>query len=106
MPEVIFEHADGSSHVQEMESGSSIMETAVRNGIPGIVGECGGALSCSTCHVYLDEDSTDAFGPIEDLEEEMLDGVATERMPHSRLSCQLRPTGARTLRVRTPESQY
>ncbi|MGJ3562223.1 2Fe-2S iron-sulfur cluster-binding protein [Streptomyces sp. INA 01156] len=52
--------------------GDSVMETAVRNGVPGIVAECGGSLSCATCHVYVDQDALDSLPPMEEMEDEML----------------------------------
>ncbi|MXP19992.1 2Fe-2S iron-sulfur cluster binding domain-containing protein [Gordonia sp. HNM0687] len=106
MSEVTYLHPDGTSTVQTTGPGESVMEAAVRNGVPGIVGECGGALSCSTCHVYVDEACWQEFGEVGEMEDDMLDGVATDRLPHSRLSCQIRPTAQQRLRVTTPESQY
>ncbi len=106
MATVTYNHHDGTQTVQQAAAGDSVMETAVKNGVPGIVGECGGALICSTCHVYVDDDCIDATGSVGELEDEMLDGVASDRMPNSRLSCQLSPEALGDLQVRTPERQY
>lgn len=66
------------------------METAVKNGVKGIVAECGGACACATCHVYVDEAFLGAVGEANDQEDDTLDGTAAERMPNSRLSCQIK----------------
>jgi 2Fe-2S ferredoxin len=81
------------------------METAVRNGVPGIVAECGGSLSCATCHVFVREDCLSKLPPMEDMEDEMLYGTAVDREDNSRLSCQLRLTDELDLFVTTPETQ-
>ncbi len=64
------------------------MENAVRNGVPGIEAECGGACACATCHVYVDENWTETVGPPEPMEEDMLD-FGYDVRPNSRLSCQI-----------------
>ena len=84
--------------------GDSVMETAVRNGVPGIVAECGGSLSCATCHVYVAPEDLPALPAMEEMEDEMLYGVACDRQWTSRLSCQLRVTGT-DLHVTTPQTQ-
>ncbi len=90
MPTVVYFAPDGTRHVIDGKAGDSVMETAVRNGVPGIVAECGGACSCATCHVYVDEAFLGALTEMEALEDDMLDGTAAERRSTSRLSCQLR----------------
>lgn len=65
------------------------MDTAIQNDIDEVVAECGGSLICATCHVYLDEATAALFDPPDDMELEMLEGVAAERKENSRLSCQL-----------------
>ena len=85
--------------------GDSIMETAVRNGVPGIVGECGGSLSCATCHVFVADDTLDLVGGPGDLEDEMLDGTAVDREENSRLSCQIKLQGGCEYHVSTPRDQ-
>lgn len=93
MPKVTYASPDGSVHVVDAGVGSSVMEAAVKEGVPGIVAECGGAAACATCHVYVDPAYTDVVGALDDLEDEMLEDAAAERRPTSRLSCQvvLRP---------------
>ena len=106
MAEVNFQDASGTVRTLTLKSGESVMHAAVSNGIPGIVGECGGALSCSTCHVYVDVACIARLAPPSELEDDMLDGVADERLPTSRLSCQLHIDDDATLVVQTPEAQY
>jgi len=89
-PTIRYVSPDGAVHAITGRVGDSVMETAVRNGVPGIVAECGGACACATCHVYVDAGSCDRAGACEDLEDDMLDGTASERLPSSRLSCQVR----------------
>jgi 2Fe-2S ferredoxin len=55
MARIRFVQQDGAENVIEVGSGASVMLAAVRNGVPGIEGECGGCLDCATCHVYVDE---------------------------------------------------
>ncbi len=89
-PTIRFYAPDGALFEIEGRIGDSIMETGVRNGVPGIVAECGGACSCATCHVYVDDASFELVGGADELEDDMLEGTASERLPNSRLSCQLR----------------
>ncbi len=96
---------DGDSHVVEAEIGSTVMENAVRNLVPGIDAECGGACACATCHVYVDEAWAEAVGTPAPMEEDMLD-FAYDVKPTSRLSCQIKVTAALDgLVVRVPERQ-
>jgi 2Fe-2S ferredoxin len=81
------------------------METAIRNSVPGIVAECGGACSCATCHVHVDEAWTEKVGPPSPMEEDMLD-FAFDVRPTSRLSCQIKVSeGLDGLVVHTPQQQ-
>jgi 2Fe-2S ferredoxin len=105
MPRVNFVQADGTTSEVEAVSGDSVMETAIDNDIPGIVAECGGACSCATCHVYVDEGWLDRLPAPDSLEDGMLDCVI-DRKPNSRLSCQLRVSNEIDgITVRVPESQ-
>ena len=96
---------DGTRFDIEADEGSTVMENAVRNSVPGIEAECGGACACATCHVYVDADWTDRVGPPEAMEEDMLD-FAFDVRPNSRLSCQIK-IGPELdgLVVRVPERQ-
>lgn len=82
------------------------MRGAIDHNVPGIEAECGGCLSCATCHVYVDERFASILPPASRDEDELLTGVAAERRPESRLSCQLEMSGAlEGLVVRVPERQ-
>ena len=89
MVKITFIDAQGTSRTVEGEEGSTVMETAVRNGVPGIEAECGGACACATCHVYVEEEWRSAAGEPQPMEEDMLD-FASDVRPNSRLSCQIR----------------
>ena len=90
MPHVTYFSPDGTETTLEARDGDSVMEIAVKNGVKGIVAECGGACSCATCHVYVDDDFVDVVGGPSDLEDDMLDGAEAPRLPVSRLSCQIK----------------
>lgn len=102
VPKVFYSQPDGSEVVVDAVAGDSVMQTAVRNGVSGIVGQCGGALSCATCHVFL---ASGDFPPLGEDEDEMLDCAATEREGNSRLSCQLVLAEGQEVRVTVPEAQ-
>jgi 2Fe-2S ferredoxin len=105
MPRITYITHDGDTHSVEADVGSTVMENAVRNGVPGIDAECGGACACATCHVYVDEAWTEAVGSPAPMEEDMLD-FAYDVKPTSRLSCQIKVTPALDgLVVRIPERQ-
>ncbi|MCA0257822.1 MAG: (2Fe-2S)-binding protein [Proteobacteria bacterium] len=80
---------DGQRYDLEAADGSTVMENAVRNSVPGIEAECGGACACATCHVYVDDAWTAKVGEPEPMEEDMLD-FAFDVRPTSRLSCQIK----------------
>ena len=63
MIKITYRDANGTSREVYADEGSTVMETAIRNGVPGIDAECGGACSCATCHVYVDEEWIEAVGP-------------------------------------------
>lgn len=105
MSKVFYVQPDGVEKVIEGIDGESVMTTAVKNGVSGIVGQCGGVLSCATCHVFLAEDELDDFpAPSED-EDDMLDCAATDREANSRLSCQLLLQEGSDIHVTIPSSQ-
>ncbi|MAS03851.1 MAG: 2Fe-2S ferredoxin [Ahrensia sp.] len=88
MPKITFIEPDETVKTVEAEAGFSLMEVAIRNGIKGIVAECGGQCSCATCHVFVEGEYFDKVGAPEGDEEDMLD-FADNRMPNSRLGCQV-----------------
>jgi 2Fe-2S ferredoxin len=106
MPSIILVGKDGTHHELNATEGESLMETVVNAGIRGITAECGGAAACATCHVYVVGGPTDCLPPIDVLEDELLDGVAADRLAGSRLSCQIPLTEALNgLIVRVPVRQ-
>lgn len=105
MVKITFVHADGTPRTVEADVGSTVMEAAIKNGVPGIDAECGGACSCATCHVYVDKEWTAAVGAPQPMEEDMLD-FARDVKPNSRLSCQIKlSAGLDGLVVHTPIKQ-
>jgi 2Fe-2S ferredoxin len=89
MTKITFVTPDGERIETEAENGATVMETAIMNGVPGIVAECGGACTCATCHVYVDEEWRDDVGGPSSMEEDMLD-FAFDVRDNSRLSCQIK----------------
>ncbi len=87
---VIIHAPDGERRVLKGEVGASVMELAVANRIAGIDGECGGACSCATCHIYVEESWLPRTGACGELESDMLDFSLAERRDNSRLGCQIK----------------
>src|SRR3981189_1341009 len=83
----VIEH-NGTEHVVDIANGVSIMQAVTGQGIPGIVGECGGQMSCATCHAYIDEKWVPLLEPPSESEKLMID-CAVEVQPNSRLTCQI-----------------
>jgi 2Fe-2S ferredoxin len=94
LAKVIYIGSTGHEYAVEATVGESVMATAVKNGIPGIVAECGGNCSCATCHVWVGAEFAPAVGPPGDMEEDLLDMAVSERRGTSRLACQIRVTEA------------
>jgi ferredoxin, 2Fe-2S len=91
----------------DVKIGQSLMQGATHAGIEGIAADCGGSLSCATCHVYVDEAWLDKLPAPSADELSMLELTAAERLPNSRLSCQLMATEALDgLRITLPPTQY
>ena len=98
---------NGTPHPVQVPNGESVMQGAVNNMIQGIVGECGGALACATCHCYVDDAWVDRVGPPSELETQMLESAAEDKKPSSRLSCQITVRDELDgLVVRLPASQF
>jgi len=105
MVKITFIDTAGTARTVEGEVGSTVMETAIKNGVPGIEAECGGACACSTCHVYIEDAWREKVGEPSPMEEDMLD-FAYEVKPNSRLSCQIKVSeNLDGLTVQTPERQ-
>ena len=106
MAKITYIEHDGTEHTVEVKPGLSVMEGAVRNNVPGIDADCGGACACATCHVYVDAAWEAKTGSRSAMEDSMLD-FAENVEPNSRLSCQIKVTADLDgLVVRTPESQH
>ena len=88
MPKITYNTNDNQTHTIDVQNGLTVMEGAIQNDITGIDADCGGGMSCATCHVYVDENWLDKLPQKEDGEEDMLD-MAFEPKKNSRLSCQL-----------------
>ena len=105
MSTVTYISSDGEQQTVDVPVGTTVMQAGVNAGVDGIVAECGGSLSCATCHVYVDSSPEDA-PEVSSEEEEMLDWTASTREDSSRLSCQLRIQNEDDVYfVRVPEKQ-
>lgn len=105
MAKITYIQFDGAARSLEAKTGATVMETAARGGVVGIDAECGGACSCATCHVLVDEAWRERVGAPGTMERDLLD-FAPRTGPGSRLSCQIKVTEALDgLVVRIPESQ-
>src|SRR5437667_12639255 len=89
MVKITYIDSGGTARTVDGEVGSTVMETAIKNSVPEIEAECGGACACSTCHVYVDEGWKEKTGEPSPMEEDMLD-FAFDVKPNSRLSCQIK----------------
>jgi 2Fe-2S ferredoxin len=90
VPKVVYVENDGTERVVGTVNGENVMAAAVRTGVKGIVGECGGQLSCATCHVWVRAEFRDKVGGPGELESDLLDMGVTDFTEASRLSCQIK----------------
>jgi 2Fe-2S ferredoxin len=106
MAKIKYIEHNGKEHMIDVPNGWSVMEGAVKNLIPGIDADCGGACACATCHVYVDPAWLVKLAEKQDMEQTMLD-FANEVKENSRLSCQIKVTDELDgLVVRMPSSQH
>ena len=106
MTKIKYVEHEGTEHVVDVPDGMSVMEGAVRYTIPGIDGDCGGSCACATCHCYVDESRLGDIPPAAENELAMLENVASERKPNSRLACQIKASAKlEGLRVLLPATQ-
>jgi 2Fe-2S ferredoxin len=105
MVKIVYVDASGVEHAREVRAGLSLMEGAVRTGVPGIDADCGGACACATCHVHIEPQWLSALDPPSDVEASMLE-FASAVQANSRLSCQI-PVLEQLdgLRLRIPATQ-
>ena len=105
MTKITYKDQQGISKTIDVENGLTVMEGAIQNDIPGIDADCGGSMSCATCHVYVEEKWLDKLPKAEDAEVDMID-MAHEPKKNSRLSCQIIVSDElEGLTVTTPDKQ-
>jgi ferredoxin, 2Fe-2S len=105
LPRVTYIEASGTEHVIDVSVGCSVMQGAVQNRVPGILGECGGVCACGTCRVYVAEGWRSQTGGASEMEEAMMDPNDTK--PGRRLGCQIEVSDALDgLVVHMPERQF
>ena len=92
LPAVTYICPDGSRCSLDLSEGVSLRQGAIENAVPGVLGDCGGACVCATCHLYVDEMRLGELDAPSELEDELLNGVAAPRRHNSRLGCQVRMT--------------
>jgi 2Fe-2S ferredoxin len=106
MPKITYIEHDGTEHQVDGDVGSTVMNVALDNLVPGIDADCGGECSCATCHVMVDPAWMPKVGEPSEAEESMLD-LNPERVSNSRLSCQIPVTeDLDGLIVNLPEFQF
>ena len=106
MAKIKYIEFNGNEHEIDVSNGLTVMEGAIKNKIPGIDADCGGACACATCHVYVDNNWFEKLSPKDDSEEDMLD-FAFEVKSNSRLSCQITVSDELDgLIVNMPEKQF
>ncbi|MGH6910624.1 MAG: 2Fe-2S iron-sulfur cluster-binding protein [Phenylobacterium sp.] len=106
MARILYIEANGVEHAVDVPAGWSVMEGAVKNAIPGIDADCGGACACATCHVFVVEGPEALASRRGAMEASMLE-FAEQVRPNSRLACQITVTDALSgLVVRLPENQH
>jgi len=106
MPQITFINAQGERKVVDAAVGDTLMQAALGGGVDGVAAECGGCLSCATCHTYISDEWADRLPAASEDEKVMID-CAMDVRPTSRLSCQVAITeDMEGLEVEIPESQY
>ena len=89
MANITWKSEDGTEISADIKDGLNLMEAAIANDVPNVDGDCGGCLSCATCHVFVDEAWVAKTGEVDDVEDTMLEMTDVERRDNSRLSCQI-----------------
>jgi 2Fe-2S ferredoxin len=106
MTKIVFVEHDGTEHEVDAQDGESVMRVAIENGIPGLIAECGGHLSCSTCHGYVVPPAGVELVPASEDEEALIE-CTIDPQPNSRLTCQIVVAPEQAgMRVTWPASQY
>ena len=89
MAKIFFKQKTAYEISADVKDGLNLMEAAIENDVPDVDGDCGGCLSCATCHVFVDDAWLGKTGKVDDVEDTMLEMTDVERRDNSRLSCQL-----------------
>jgi 2Fe-2S ferredoxin len=106
MVKITFIQHNGTEQTVEGTPGMTVMEVAVKNQVPGIDADCGGACACATCHVFVEPEWTEKTGARNPMEEDMLD-FAFDVRDNSRLSCQIKVRDELDgLRLKVPAKQF
>lgn len=106
MPNITFRLPDGREKIVAGENGETLMEAAKAANIDEIIAECGGALNCATCHVYVDDAWIEKLPVADEAEQDLLE-VVSDLRPGSRLSCQISLTDALDgIVIDVPEAQF
>jgi ferredoxin, 2Fe-2S len=92
MARITFIKSDGAELVIDAKEGVTLMQAGIDGGISGIVAECGGCCQCATCHVYVAPEWQGRLAAVSESENAMLDNTVCERLPESRLSCEIKIT--------------
>lgn len=87
MARICFRQKDGTRRTTDAETGS-VMEAAKAIAVVGIEGQCGGSISCGTCHVHVLGEGLALTGPATPAETDMLE-FEPNFDSNSRLSCQI-----------------
>lgn len=97
---------DDRHYAVSVGSGVTLMQAALDNLVPRILGDCGGATACGTCHVYVDTAWADRVGAPSASEAELLSGLL-ETQTNSRLACQIAMSECLDgLVLQVPETQW
>jgi len=88
MPKINYINANGSITTVNVAAGLTVMHGATTNMVDGILAECGGALTCATCHCYIDEKWACKTGIATKNEKQKLK-LVNHIKHNSRLSCQI-----------------
>ena len=88
MSKAIYIDKEENRYEVEVDNGLNLMQAAVDNMVPNILGDCGGFCACATCHVHVDPDWFEKTGSASETEQDLLEGVE-EMDQYSRLCCQI-----------------
>lgn len=106
MPDVTFIAVNGAAQTVSVPAGETVMRAAMDANIDAIKADCGGALTCATCHVHVAPEWRERVGPPGEDEVLMLE-LAVDPAEDSRLCCQITMDASLDgLVVNLPASQY